>query len=88
MPEVAAPVADQPVPVSDNVLGDGPLGLKISGVSQLTPEVRSYQLQSVNGEPLPTFSPGRICRCLCRHLRVSAWGITPCAARRATMNIR
>ncbi|WP_271272449.1 pyridoxamine 5'-phosphate oxidase family protein [Aliamphritea hakodatensis] len=57
-PEVSAAVPDQPVPVPDTVLGDGPLELKICGVSQLTSEVRSYQLQSVNGEPLPAFSPG------------------------------
>ena len=40
------------------VLGDGPLALTISGVRQLTPSVRAYELQSADGSPLPTAAAG------------------------------
>lgn len=44
-------------------LGDGPLPLVISGVRQLTPRVRAFELRHPAGEPLPVISAGA-------HLRV------------------
>lgn len=39
-------------------LGDGPLALTISGIRQLTPEVRAYELRSADGDLLPEISAG------------------------------
>ncbi|MEO1092317.1 MAG: 2Fe-2S iron-sulfur cluster-binding protein [Pseudomonadota bacterium] len=39
-------------------LGDGPLQLLVSGVRQLTPRVRAYELRSVDGSALPTVGAG------------------------------
>jgi hypothetical protein len=39
-------------------LGDGPLPLAISGIRQLTPRVRAYQLHAADGRPLPTVRAG------------------------------
>ncbi len=40
------------------VLGDGPLELVISGVRQLTPRVRAYELRDPAGEDLPLVTAG------------------------------
>jgi len=40
------------------VLGGGPLELVISGVRQLTPRVRAYELRAPNGEELPAVNAG------------------------------
>jgi ferredoxin-NADP reductase/predicted pyridoxine 5'-phosphate oxidase superfamily flavin-nucleotide-binding protein len=45
------------------ILGDGPLSLVITGVRQLTPRVRAYELRDAEGRELPPFEPGA-------HLRV------------------
>lgn len=39
-------------------LGSGPLALAITGVRQLTPGVRTYELRSVDDAPLPPFEAG------------------------------
>ncbi len=47
--------------VSDNrpsELGDGPLDVVISGVRQLTPEIRAYELRAPNGADLPAVQAG------------------------------
>lgn len=40
------------------VLGDGPLELVISGVRQLTPRIRAYELRDPNGAVLPAVEAG------------------------------
>ncbi len=45
-------------PVQRPALGDGPLVLTISGVRQLTPRVRAYELRSADGSPLPPVQAG------------------------------
>ena len=42
----------------DSVLGDGPLELVISGVRQLAPHVRAFELRDPNGNELPPVEPG------------------------------
>ena len=39
-------------------LGKGDLPLVISGIRQLTPEIRAYELRTVTGEPLPSITAG------------------------------
>jgi len=39
-------------------LGNGPLALRISGVRQLTPRVRAYELRPLDGIDLPPVAPG------------------------------
>lgn len=39
-------------------LGDGPLPLRVTGVRQLTPRVRAYELSPAHGQPLPEAAPG------------------------------
>jgi predicted pyridoxine 5'-phosphate oxidase superfamily flavin-nucleotide-binding protein len=39
-------------------LGAGPLALVVSGVRQLTPDVRAYELRAVGGAPLPPVTAG------------------------------
>lgn len=39
-------------------LGDGPLALRVSGVRQLTPSVRAFELRSADGSPLPAVVAG------------------------------
>ncbi|WP_134500649.1 2Fe-2S iron-sulfur cluster-binding protein [Microvirga pakistanensis] len=39
-------------------LGTGPLELVITGVRQLTPRIRAYELRSPGGSPLPSWTPG------------------------------
>ncbi|WP_174999356.1 2Fe-2S iron-sulfur cluster-binding protein [Rugamonas aquatica] len=54
-----APAASQPAaPAQAERLGAGPLALTISGVRQLTPRVRSYELRSADGKPLPPTKAG------------------------------
>ncbi|CAD6872242.1 pyridoxamine 5'-phosphate oxidase family protein [Methylomonas fluvii] len=53
------PVAPQ-API---VLGNGVLPLTISGIRQLTPQIRAYELRHVDGESLPAYQAGA-------HLRV------------------
>ncbi|OQW71241.1 MAG: pyridoxamine 5'-phosphate oxidase [Proteobacteria bacterium ST_bin11] len=45
------------------VLGNGALPLTISGIHQLTPRIRAYELRHADGEPLPAYQAGA-------HLRV------------------
>ncbi|MGR8942371.1 MAG: pyridoxamine 5'-phosphate oxidase family protein [Gammaproteobacteria bacterium] len=52
--------ADKPVP---RALGTGALPLTISGIRQLTPRIRAYELRHADGEPLPGYRAGA-------HLRV------------------
>ena len=52
--------ADQPVPRS---LGTGALPLTVTGIRQLTPRIRAYELRHADGEPLPRHRAGA-------HLRV------------------
>jgi hypothetical protein len=50
------PVAvDKPVPRS---LGTGALPLTITGIRQLTPRIRAYELRHADGEPLPGYRAG------------------------------
>lgn len=50
-------------PQTPVVLGNGTLPLTISGIRQLTPSIRAYELRHADGEPLPTYQAGA-------HLRV------------------
>ena len=43
---------------SENYLGDGPLQLVISGVRQLTPRIRAFELRDPNGNKLPKVIAG------------------------------
>nr|WP_315216933.1 2Fe-2S iron-sulfur cluster-binding protein [uncultured Duganella sp.] len=52
--QLAASAARQPL----SELGDGPLALVISGVRQLTPRVRAYELKSADGGSLPAVQAG------------------------------
>jgi ferredoxin-NADP reductase/predicted pyridoxine 5'-phosphate oxidase superfamily flavin-nucleotide-binding protein len=49
---LAAPSGSQPV------IGDGPLELVITGIRQLTPEVRAYELRRPDFEELPAVAAG------------------------------
>jgi predicted pyridoxine 5'-phosphate oxidase superfamily flavin-nucleotide-binding protein len=40
------------------VLGRGPLELIITGIRQLTPKIRAYELSSLSGDPLPRWTAG------------------------------
>jgi len=44
--------------VNEKVLGDGPLQLVISGIRQLTPRIRAFELKSPNGKKLPEVTAG------------------------------
>lgn len=48
-------VAAQQIPA---VLGNGALPLTISGIRQLTPRIRAYELRHAHGDPLPTYRAG------------------------------
>lgn len=52
--QLAASTANQPL----SELGEGPLALVISGVRQLTPRVRAYELRSAGGGSLPAVEAG------------------------------
>lgn len=39
-------------------IGDGPLQLVISGIRQLTPEIRAYELRDIHGNDLPQITAG------------------------------
>lgn len=54
---------DEPEPAPPATLGDGPLALRITGIRQLTPRIRAFELRDPNGEPLPAVQAGA-------HLRV------------------
>lgn len=43
---------------SPPMLGSGPLPLRITGISQLTPRVRAYELRTVDGRDLPAIQAG------------------------------
>ncbi|MBM4201063.1 MAG: 2Fe-2S iron-sulfur cluster binding domain-containing protein, partial [Gammaproteobacteria bacterium] len=43
---------------SGDILGDGPVELVVSGIRQLTPTVRAYELRAPDGAPLPEWTPG------------------------------
>ncbi|MBB2487512.1 2Fe-2S iron-sulfur cluster binding domain-containing protein [Mitsuaria sp. WAJ17] len=47
-----------PVEPPELQLGKGPLALRISGVRQLTPRVRAYELRSLDGAELPAVQAG------------------------------
>ncbi len=50
--QLAAPTGPRPV------IGDGPLELVITGIRQLTPEVRAYELRRPDFEDLPAVTAG------------------------------
>lgn len=52
------PPAQVQMPSPPARLGQGPLALTISGIRQLTPRVRAYELRSVSGAPLPAVLAG------------------------------
>jgi len=56
--EAKASLAASAAPREPLVLGDGPLALTISGVRQLTPTVRAYELRAADGAPLPAVVAG------------------------------
>lgn len=47
-----------PVFAPGEELGQGPLAVKVVGINQLTPEIRSYQIKTIDGDMLPRFIPG------------------------------
>jgi len=50
--------SENALPTYPQVLGDGPLALIITGIRQLTPRVRAYELRHPDGRDLPKFEPG------------------------------
>lgn len=50
--------SDRALPSYPRELGDGPLSLIISGIRQLTPRVRAYELRHAEGRSLPQFEAG------------------------------
>ncbi|MGI9327352.1 MAG: pyridoxamine 5'-phosphate oxidase family protein [Pseudomonadales bacterium] len=48
----------QQISADTPVVGEGPLSLCVSGMRQLTPSVRGFELRHANGEALPEFAPG------------------------------
>jgi ferredoxin-NADP reductase/predicted pyridoxine 5'-phosphate oxidase superfamily flavin-nucleotide-binding protein len=58
--ELEATTVAQPdaAPVSPSIIGDGPLELVITGIRQLTPEVRAYELRRPDFKELPVVSAG------------------------------
>jgi ferredoxin-NADP reductase/predicted pyridoxine 5'-phosphate oxidase superfamily flavin-nucleotide-binding protein len=46
------------IPRTSNTLGDGPLKLVVSGIRQLTPRVRAFELRHPDGEDLPKVTAG------------------------------
>lgn len=52
-----APASTSPTALPE-VLGNGPLALVISGIRQLTPRVRAYELRAPDGGKLPPVTPG------------------------------
>lgn len=55
---IAAPASALQRAPSPQVLGTGPLSLRIKGVRQLTPRVRAYELRTVDGRDLPAIRAG------------------------------
>ncbi len=53
-----AEVGEQRAPDLPLELGTGPLRLVVSGVRQLTPRVRAFELRAADGAPLPPVSAG------------------------------
>ena len=49
--ERALALEASPAPIQD--LGQGPLALRITGIRQLTPRVRAYELRTLDGSDLP-----------------------------------
>lgn len=61
--DVASQAVSQAAPTpqrrdSTQVLGSGPLPLRITGIRQLTPRVRAYELRTVDGRDLPAIRAG------------------------------
>ncbi len=54
---------DRPISEQQQIIGDGPLELMVSGMRQLTPAIRSYELRRRDGKDLPAFEAGS-------HLRI------------------
>ena len=56
----AVPPLEQPEPpaAGSDVLGAGPVEVVISGIRQLTPRVRAYELRATDGGDLPTVQAG------------------------------
>lgn len=55
--DLEATAGDAPSP-ADAVIGDGPLELVVTGIRQLTPEVRAFELRRPDGESLPAVAAG------------------------------
>ncbi len=58
MEQLTESVAQEPPTAIAEVLGNGPLALVISGIRQLTPRVRAYELRAPGGGKLPPVTPG------------------------------
>jgi len=52
------PAPAEHAPVTEDVFGEGALSLTVSGIRQLTPGVRAYELRSPEGQDLPEVEPG------------------------------
>lgn len=50
--------SDQPIYPHRSELGDGPLALEVTGIRQLTPRVRAYELRNPDGTDLPRVEAG------------------------------
>lgn len=51
-------VKSEPNPRAIDEIGTGPLKLVVTGIRQLTPQVRAYELQAPDGSDLPTVTAG------------------------------
>jgi ferredoxin-NADP reductase/predicted pyridoxine 5'-phosphate oxidase superfamily flavin-nucleotide-binding protein len=56
--ELRAALARNPLAAVPTALGSGPLELVVSGVRQLTPEIRGYELRAADGGLLPAVAAG------------------------------
>ena len=56
--DVTATIGDGGAEGQDDVIGNGPLELVVSGVRQLAPRVRAFELRDPQGRELPAVEPG------------------------------
>jgi ferredoxin-NADP reductase/predicted pyridoxine 5'-phosphate oxidase superfamily flavin-nucleotide-binding protein len=56
--EIATLAHATPGATAASALGSGPLDLVVSGLRQLTPRIRHFELRAVDGGPLPAWRPG------------------------------
>lgn len=56
--KISSPTNQQNDQQNNQVLGDGELPLTISGIRQLTPEIRAYELRHTQGKALPKITAG------------------------------